>query len=68
MIFAYVRVSTVDQNPDSQIEELEKHGFDQLFVDKISGSKADRPELKKLLEKKTRPEKRRSSAINKSVH
>ena len=52
MIFAYVRVSTVDQNPESQIEELEKHGFDQLFVDKISGSKADRPELKKLLEKK----------------
>ena len=54
MIFADVRVSTVDQNPDSQIEELQKHGFDQLFVDKISGSKADGPELKNYLKKYAR--------------
>ena len=51
MIFAYVRVSTADQNPDSQIDELKKHGFDELFIDKISGSKSERPALNQLLNK-----------------
>ncbi|MCF6807693.1 recombinase family protein [Thiotrichales bacterium 19S9-12] len=49
MIFAYARVSTQDQNIDSQIEELKKYGYDQLFQEKASGVKADRPALKELI-------------------
>ena len=32
MKYAYVRVSTVEQNEERQIEGLEKHGIDTLFI------------------------------------
>lgn len=43
----YIRVSTIEQNPDRQIEKGIK-----TFIDQISGSTAfkDRPQAKKLLE------------------
>lgn len=41
----YGRVSTTDQNPDSQRDALEAAGVDRLFVEKITGTKASRPEL-----------------------
>ena len=47
---AYVRVSTVEQNEERQIEALNKHNIDKWFVEKVSGKNTNRPELQKLLE------------------
>ncbi len=44
------RLSTQDQNLDMQIEALTKAGCKELFDDKISGSRAERPGLIKTLE------------------
>lgn len=43
----YVRVSSVDQNTDRQLEGVK---VDQLFTEKASGKDVNRPELKRLLE------------------
>ncbi len=51
MIFAYVRVSTQEQNPDSQIIELKKYGYDELYIEKASGVKTDRPQFAAILNK-----------------
>ncbi len=45
----YARVSTIDQNLDRQIIALQEAGCTQIFQEKITGTKVDRPELKKLL-------------------
>lgn len=50
MIIGYARVSTADQNLDSQTDALEAAGAGKLFADKISGSKRERPELDKMLD------------------
>ena len=50
MNVAYVRVSSVDQNEQRQIEGLQKYNIDKWFVEKISGKDTNRPELKKMLE------------------
>ena len=51
MIFGYARVSTADQNPDHQIDALTRAGVapENIHLDKISGSKASRPQLDLLL-------------------
>ena len=50
--FGYARVSTDDQDLTLQIDALDKHGIPacQIFTDKMSGSKSDRPGLTKCLE------------------
>jgi len=42
----YVRVSSIDQNADRQLEHLRA---DKLFTDKASGKDTDRPQLQALL-------------------
>ena len=42
----YVRVSTFDQNPDGQLENVQ---IDRVLTDKASGKDATRPELQALL-------------------
>ena len=51
MKYAYIRVSTVEQNEDRQVEAMKKHDIPahNYFVEKISGKNTDRPELQKLL-------------------
>lgn len=47
---AYIRVSTVDQNEERQIESLKKYKIDKWFIEKVSGKDTNRPELNKLRE------------------
>lgn len=49
MKVGYVRVSTIEQNEERQIEGLEKHGIKKWYVEKVSGKNMDRPELQKML-------------------
>lgn len=48
-IFGYARVSTESQNLNRQLDVLEKYGVDMIFNEKMTGTKKDRPELNKLL-------------------
>ena|ERR1039457_5576238 len=46
----YARVSSRDQNLDSQLDMLTKAGCEKIFEDKASGAKESRPAWDKLLE------------------
>ncbi|WP_420011471.1 recombinase family protein [Tateyamaria sp.] len=50
MQLGYARVSTEDQHVDGQIATLKEAGAERIWSEKISGSKADRTELTKLIE------------------
>jgi DNA invertase Pin-like site-specific DNA recombinase len=50
MLIGYARVSTQDQNLDLQIDALTKAGCKKLFQEKMSGSRAARPEFSKALD------------------
>jgi len=49
MIIGYARVSTQDQNPEYQVDALEKAGCEQIFQEKITGKLRERPELSQCL-------------------
>jgi len=46
----YARVSTRDQNLDSQIDVLKEYGCERIFSEKVSGRKHNRTELDKCLD------------------
>ncbi len=50
MKFGYARVSTSEQNLDLQIDALKKYGVDEIYTEKVSGTKR-KPKLKELLSK-----------------
>ncbi|MBQ5990405.1 MAG: recombinase family protein [Oscillospiraceae bacterium] len=50
MRIAYVRVSTVEQNEQRQIEAMEKYNIEKWFTEKVSAKDTNRPKLQELLE------------------
>ncbi len=49
-IFGYVRVSTEQQHEDLQVTKLNEYGVDQIFMDKVSGTKFERVNLHKMID------------------
>ena len=47
---AYVRVSSVEQNEQLQIEALKKHGIEKWYTEKVSGKDTNRPQLQAMLD------------------
>lgn len=47
--FGYARVSTLDQKLDMQIDALEKYGVDEIFQEKMTGTRKDRPRLEEMI-------------------
>ena len=52
-IYGYVRVSSVDQNEDRQMIEMQRVGVPEnnIYIDKQSGKNFDRPNYKRLVRK-----------------
>jgi DNA invertase Pin-like site-specific DNA recombinase len=48
-IVGYCRVSTEGQTLDAQVAELKAAGATKLFAEKQSGTRSDRPQLRKAL-------------------
>ncbi len=50
MKIGYARVSTDDQNEDSQIDSLESAGCERIYIEKCSGKSKQRPELERMID------------------
>lgn len=50
MNIAYVRVSTLEQNEERQVKDLERFGIEKFFSEKASGKDTNRPQLKAMLD------------------
>lgn len=50
MRLAYIRVSTIDQNEQRQIEAMQKYDIEKWFIEKVSAKDTNRPKLQELLD------------------
>lgn len=50
MLIGYARVSTLDQNPNHQIDALNEAGCKKIFTEKISGASKQRTQLQAALD------------------
>jgi DNA invertase Pin-like site-specific DNA recombinase len=50
MLVGYARVSTIDQNPEMQIDALQQAGCTKIYTEKASGKNKNRPQLLAALE------------------
>ena len=62
--YGYARVSTEQQNLDRQIDALTGYGVDRLYNEKMTGTRKDRPELRKMLESLTEGDTVPASSIS----
>jgi DNA invertase Pin-like site-specific DNA recombinase len=51
MIYGYARVSTAAQDETGQVRQLRAAGCEKVFREKITGTRADRPQLGKLMKR-----------------
>ncbi|MDI2586608.1 recombinase family protein [Psychrobacillus sp. NEAU-3TGS] len=49
MKYGYARVSTVSQELEGQLQALENENCDNIYSEKFTGTKADRPQLQEVL-------------------
>lgn len=49
MKYGYARVSTTGQDLNTQLDALRKQGCEEIYSEKFTGTKTDRPEFQKLL-------------------
>ena len=52
-VFGYARVSTETQNLNRQLDALKKYGVAHIYNEKMTGTKRERPELEKMLDRMT---------------
>lgn len=50
MIYGYARVSSKNQDLESQVNELKKKGCNEIFSEKFTGTTRERPKFKEVLE------------------
>lgn len=50
MRLACIRVSTVEQNEQRQVEAMKRYDIEKWFVEKVSGKNVNRPKLQELLD------------------
>ena len=50
MQIAYIRVSSIDQNEQRQIEAMQRYNIEKWFIEKVSGKDKNRPKLKEMLD------------------
>lgn len=50
MNMAYIRVSTIEQNEQRQIEAMQKYNIEKWFTEKVSAKDTNRPKLQELLD------------------
>ena len=54
MLIGYARVSTLDQNPQHQIDALNETGCKKIFTEKISGASKQRRQLEEAVVHKSK--------------
>lgn len=50
MQIAYIRVSTIEQNEQRQIEAMKKYNIKKWFIEKVSAKDTNRPKLQEMLD------------------
>ena len=50
MHIAYIRVSTIEQNEQRQVEAMQQYRIEKWFIEKVSAKDTNRPKLQELLE------------------
>jgi DNA invertase Pin-like site-specific DNA recombinase len=45
MKYKYARVSTINQDLEAQLRAFEQEGWDKIYSEKFTGTRADRPQF-----------------------
>ena len=50
MLIGYARVSTLEQNPEAQLDALQTAGCERIFTEKASGAQRGRPSSPEMMQ------------------